>query len=77
MRTLMLAAVAALSLSAGVAYANEGGVVADTPFTELPGVVTQAPIQNAPAATAQHEQTANHSPWLFPPIGKYLSQHAG
>jgi hypothetical protein len=76
MKTLTLAA-AALSLSASAAYANEGGAVANTPFTELPGVVAQAPVQNAAAATVQREQIANHSPWLFPPIGKYLDQHAG
>ena len=74
MKTLMLAAATALSLSAGVAYANEGGVVANTLFTELPGVVAQAPVQNAPSvATAQNGQVHVYSTqsirgtWLFAP----------
>ena len=60
MKTLMLAAATALSLSAGVAYANEGGVVA------------QAPVQNAPSvATAQNGQVhvysaqSSRGTWLF------------
>jgi hypothetical protein len=69
---MIIAAVAAMSLASGVTYADEGG-----PATETPGVVTQAPAQNVPAAPAQREQTTSHSPWLFPPIGKYLDQHAG
>jgi hypothetical protein len=62
------------SLSAGVAYANEGGVVANTLFTELPGVVAQAPVQNAPSvATAQNGQVhvystqSSRGTWLFAP----------
>ena len=74
MKTMIIAAAAALSLSMGVAYADsEGGQVANTRFTELPGVVSQAPVQNAPAvATAQNRQAvhayvANSSrgTWLF------------
>jgi hypothetical protein len=72
MKTLMLAAAAALSLSAGVAYANEGGAVANTQFTELPGVIAQAPVQNAPSvATAQNGQVhvystqSSRGTWLF------------
>jgi hypothetical protein len=72
MKTMIIVAVAAMGLASGVAYAVEGG-----PEAESPGVVTQAPAQNVPAATAQREQTTSHSPWLFPPIGKYLDQHAG
>jgi hypothetical protein len=74
MKTLMLAAAAALSLSAGVAYANEGGPVANTFFTELPGVVAQAPVQNVPSvATAQNGQVhvystqSSRGTWLFAP----------
>jgi hypothetical protein len=76
MKTMMIAAAAALSLGVGSAYADsEGGQVANTQFTELPGVVSQAPVQNAPAiATAQngqavHAYVANSSrgTWLFQP----------
>ena len=56
---------------------SEGGQVANTQFTELPGVVSQAPVQNAPAvATAQNGQAvhtyatqSNHGTWLFAPNG--------
>jgi hypothetical protein len=86
MRTTLLAATAALSLSASAAYADGGqGTVPNTFFTELPGVVAQAPGQNAPwiARAPNGEQQgqtysrSTHGPWLFPPIGKYLDQHAG
>jgi hypothetical protein len=71
MKTMFLAA-AALSLGIGSAYANEGGPVANTFFTELPGVIAQAPAQNvAPVATAQGGQTthvyatsSSHGTWL-------------
>jgi hypothetical protein len=73
MKTLMVAA-AALSLSVGVAYANKGGVVANTLFTELPGVVAHVPVQNAPSvATAQNGQVhvystqSSRGTWLFAP----------
>ena len=51
-------AAAALSLGVGSAYAGDGdGPVANTQFTELPRVVAQAPVQNAPAvATARNGQ---------------------
>ena len=48
MKTMLLAAAAALSLGVGSAYANEGGPEANTFFTELPGVVAQADVPNAP-----------------------------
>ncbi len=55
---MFLVATAVLSLGIGSAYADsEGGQVANTQFTELPGVIAQAPVQNAPAtATAQGGQ---------------------
>jgi hypothetical protein len=58
MKTMLLAAAAALSLGVGSAYAGDGdGPVANTQFTELPRVVAQAPVQNAPAvATARNGQ---------------------
>jgi len=76
MKTMFLVATAVLSLGIGSAYADsEGGQIANTQFTELPGVIAQAPVQNAPAvATAQsgqavHAYVANSSrgTWLFQP----------
>jgi hypothetical protein len=73
MKTMMLAAVAALSLASTAAFAGEGqGTVPNTYFTELPGVVAQAPVQ-APAATAQSDRLgvygtrSSQGTWLFPP----------
>ena len=47
MKTILLAASATLCIGVGVAYADggddEGGAVANTFFTELPGVVATAP----------------------------------
>ena len=80
MRIMLRAAMAALSIaSIGSAYADGGdGVVANTEFTEIPGVVAQAPAQSAPLVAAtqdgQADQTyeshANRTTWLFPPVGK-------
>ena len=76
MKTMIIAAAAALSLGIGSAYAGEGeGVVANSQFTEIPGVVAQAPVQNAPAVmTAQNGQAvqvyvtrSNQGTWLFAP----------
>jgi hypothetical protein len=84
MRIMLRAAMAALSIAGiGSAYADGGdGIVANTQFTEIPGVVAQAPIQNVPlVATAQdgqavqtNESHANRTTWLFPPVGHYLAQ---
>jgi len=52
MKTMMLAAVAAmtLTLGAGVALADSGdGPVANSQFTELPGVIAQAQTENTSA----------------------------
>ena len=75
MKTMLLAAAAALSLGIGSAYADsEGGQIANTQFTEIPGFLAQAPAQNAPAvATAQNGRVqtyatqSSHGTWLFPP----------
>ena len=77
MKILLRAAIAAASISSiGPASAGEGeGAVANTFFTELPGVVAQSPVQNAPAVvTARNGMTvhayvanANHGTWLFAP----------
>ena len=75
MRNLLFAVGAVVTLSAfGVAYAGEGeGVVPNTRFTELPGVVAEAPAQNAsPVATAANPPStrayvtrSNQGTWLF------------
>ncbi len=76
MKTMILAAAAALSLGVGSAYAGDGeGPAANTQFTEIPGVVAQAQVPNAPAvATAQNGRAvstfvtqSNHGTWLFAP----------
>jgi hypothetical protein len=75
MKTMLLAAAAALSLGIGSAHAGDGGPVPNSFFTELPGVIAQAPVQNpAPVATAQNGQAvqayvtqSNHGTWLFAP----------
>jgi hypothetical protein len=71
---MIIAAVAAMGLASAVAYAEGDGAAANTQSTEIPGVVTQPPTENVPS----HADTqTGHSPWLFPPIGKYLDQRAG
>ena len=79
MKTMILATAAVLALGAGSAFADsEGGTIGITRFTELPGVVAQAPVQQAPNAVAQNQQaggaptaafiTSHRSgTWLFPP----------
>ena len=75
MKTMMLAAAAVLTLGMGAAFAGEGGPVANTQFTEIPGVIAQAPVQQAPSiATAQSGQPirvygtqSSHGTWLFAP----------
>jgi hypothetical protein len=88
MKIMLRAAIAALSFaSIGSAYAGDGeGPAANTRFTELPGIVAQADVANAPtyaqngqaqAQQAQNGQGADstqsgHGPWLFPPLTKYF-----
>lgn len=77
MRTMLFTVGAVVTLSAfGVAYAGEGeGVVPNTQFTQLPGVVAEAPAQNAvPVMTAANARSpqyyftrSNRGTWLFPP----------
>lgn len=63
MKIMFRAAFGALSIaSIGSAYANEGvaGQIANTMFTEIPGVIAQVPAQSAqPAATAQSGQAVH------------------
>ena len=75
MKTLLLAATAGLSLvAATAAYADGGdGPVANTFFTQLPGVVAQADVPNAPAYAQNgqgvHAYVTQSKPgtWLFAP----------
>jgi hypothetical protein len=77
MKTMILAAAAVLSFGIGAAYAGDGeGPAANTLFTELPGVLAQAPVQQAPSAVATNQNGAvthtyvtrsEHGTWLFPP----------
>jgi hypothetical protein len=79
MKTMLLAAAAALSLGFGSAFAADSEGASDraiTRFTEIPGVMAQVPAQNAPAvATAQSGQaihtfvtrSENQGTYLFPP----------
>jgi hypothetical protein len=84
MRIMVRAAMAVLSLGTiGSAYADGGeGVVANTQFTEVPGVVAKAPAQYvSPVATAQDGQAihayvtqSDHRTWISPPIENYLGR---
>jgi hypothetical protein len=60
MKTMFLAAATVLTLGVGSAYANEGGPVANTFFTELPGVIAQAPAQGAPSVVTAQNGQATH-----------------
>jgi len=84
MKIMLRAAIMAASLGTiGSAYAGDGdGTIAETRFTEIPGVVAQAPVRDAPpVATAQDGQAVQASvsrssgaAWVFPPIGNYLAR---
>lgn len=76
MKTMLLAAAAALSLGVGSAYAGDGEGPAGSyiyPGSIYAGV--QTPLQNAPSVvTAQNGQAvhayvtrSSHGTWLFPP----------
>ncbi len=79
MKTLLVlrAATMVLSLGIGTAYAGDGdGTVVNTLFSEIPGVVPQAPMQTAPSVgTAQYgraihaysTRSQHEGVWLFAP----------
>ena len=75
MKTMLFAASALfLGLAAGSAYAGEGGPIANTEFTEFPGVIAHSQVQVPPVASAQLRQatsvygtTSSHGTWLFAP----------
>ena len=59
MKTMLLAAAAALSLGIGSAYADsEGGTIPNSWFTELPGVAPSQPVQQVPSAVAANQNGA-------------------
>ena len=73
MKTILLAAAAMLCIGVGVAYAeagdDEGGTIANTFFTELPGVVDTAPgapannvVVNGSQSTTQPTATSSAAP---------------
>ncbi|MEJ0016220.1 MAG: hypothetical protein WDN25_06575 [Acetobacteraceae bacterium] len=65
MRTTLFIAAAMLGAGIGTAYSGEGGTAANTWFTQLPGVVAQAPQQQPPppavAATQQAPATGTYA----------------
>ena len=71
MKTIVLATAAVLAL--GSAFAGDGDIPqAETFFTQLPGVIAQAPVQAPAVATAQNGQAvhvyvsqASNGTWLF------------
>jgi hypothetical protein len=76
MKIMLIAAAAALSLGVGSAHADSGdGLVPNTQFTEIHGVIAQAPVRSVPPiATAQsgnairtYMATSNRGTWLFQP----------
>ena len=77
MKIMLRAAIAAFSIaSIGAAHADDGqGQLPNTLFTQLPGVIAQAPVQSAPiVATAQNGQavhayvaSSSSGTWLFQP----------
>ncbi len=79
MKTLLVlrAASMVLSLGIGSAYAGDGdGTVANTRFTEIPGVVAQPRVHSGPSMATARNGLATHTfvtrsqhdgVWLFPP----------
>lgn len=79
MRTLIYAAIVAGAVTGiGPAIAGEGeGAVANTQFTQLPGVLAQSPAPNAQSVAlvrngqgaATYVTQTSPGVWLFPPYG--------
>ena len=69
MRTMIIAAVAAIGLTSGVAFAGDGDApAANTLFTQIPGVVAQAPSTDTAQQKGPSGNRPSRSPWLSPPI---------
>ena len=69
MKTLIIATATVLSLSAGVANANEGGPVANTQFTSNPSYLAQVPVQAPSVAAAQSGQAVREFEAWAPVVG--------
>ncbi|HSZ91084.1 MAG TPA: hypothetical protein VK822_17125 [Acetobacteraceae bacterium] len=79
MKTTILATAAVLALGVGSAFAGDGdGPAANTTFTQLPGVIAQAQVGQAPSAYARNQVTGkptaafvttsrSSGTWLFAP----------
>jgi hypothetical protein len=77
MKTMIFATAVVLGIGIGSAYAGDGeGPVPNTRFTEIPGVLAQARVPQAPTALATNQSGAptaafvtGHSRFisLFPP----------
>jgi hypothetical protein len=77
MRTLIYAAIfAAAATGIGPAIAGEGeGTIANTQFTQLPGVIAQSAVPNVPSVAlvgngqgaAAYVTQTSPGIWLFPP----------
>jgi hypothetical protein len=75
MKTMLLAAAAALSLAVGSAYADGGdGPAANTFFTELPGVVAQAQVPNAPVYAQKNGQAQTQEAQSEQTVHTYVTQ---
>ena len=75
MKTMLLAAAAALSLGVGSAYADGGdGPAANTFFTELPGVVAQAQVPNAPVYAQRNGQAQTQQAQNGQGVQAYVTQ---
>lgn len=69
MKTMLLAAAAALTLGVGSAYAGDGeGPVANTQFTEIPNVIAQAPVQDNHAYATNQSGSAYASQQQRPTV---------
>jgi hypothetical protein len=79
MKTLLVLRAATMVLSLGIGSADAGdgdGAIANTLFTEIPGVVAQPRVQSAPSMATAQNGLATHAfvtrsqhdgVWLFPP----------
>ena len=69
MKTIILASAAVLGLGVTTAFAeSEGGPAGNTYFTELPGVLAQAPVQQVTGAVAQGQMGA--------PLATFATTHS-
>lgn len=59
MKTMIFATAAVLGIGIGAAHAGDGdGPTANSFFTQLPGVIAQAPVRQVPSAVARNQNGA-------------------